>query len=917
MRKFYPWLLLLALPIYFIFQANNSGSPGGRTGSIGDGGQTCTGCHSGTAQLVTGWITTNIPTTGYTPGQTYTITVTGTHTGVVKFGFELTAENATGTKVGTFVITNSTQTKLVNQNKAVTHTAAGTTPSGNTKSWSVNWTAPNPGVGPVTFYAALNAANGNGTTSGDVIYRTLTTVNQAQAGVDITFRVDMSLVNVSPLGVHIAGNFQGWNPGSSPMVHVGNSIYEATFNLTPGFTAEYKFINGNAWGMEENVVGPCTTGPYNNRFLVVPPTSTVLPAVCFGSCNICNPPQVSITFQVDMSQQNISPQGVFIAGTFNGWNTTANPMNHIGNNIYALTLSLGSGDYHQYKFLNGPIWETVPTACAQNQNRFILVPSVSTTLDAVCFGSCNPCGPPPVPVQVTFQVDMSLQTVSPEGVHIAGGFQGWNPGSTLMTHVGNNIYSYTTTLPSGTYQEFKYINGTTWAQAENVPPPCGVNNNRWLIVPNQNTTLPVVCFGECGPCGPPPVPVLVTFSVDLANETVSPQGVHLAGSFQGWNPSSTPMTNLYDKVYQATVTILSGTYIEYKFINGNTFDGKESVPPDCGVPDGFGGYNRYFTVPDINIALPTVCFSSCNPCEPPLPDVEVTFRVDMSYQIVSPQGVHLAGTFQGWNPAATPMQHAGNNIYQVTLLLPQGSTHEYKFINGNTFAGAELVPPECSQNGNRYLTVPNQNLILPAVCFGSCEPCGPPPVNVQVTFRVDMSLEQVSPLGIHIAGSFQGWNPGSTNMTHTGNSIYSYTATLLSGSYVEYKFINGNAWGMDENVPAACANNNNRYLTVPSSDTVLMAVCFGQCVPCNQLGIPDPYNLEEMTFYPNPVHRTLHLIYPGEWVKLTIWSSDGREIFFTRTTRKYVDLALPAGKLYFVSMESSTGLKKIKKLLTE
>lgn len=158
----------------------------------------------------------------------------------------------------------------------------------------------------------------------------------------------MSQQSVSPLGVHVAGNFQGWNPSGTEMIDVGNSVYEVTFSLDPGFVAEYKFINGNAWGMEEAVSGPCVTGPNNNRFYEVPSTSTVLPAVCFGSCNVCNPPQVSITFQVDMSQQNISPQGIFLAGTFNGWNTTVNPMNLIGNDVYALTISLGAGDYHQF-----------------------------------------------------------------------------------------------------------------------------------------------------------------------------------------------------------------------------------------------------------------------------------------------------------------------------------------------------------------------------------------------------------------------------------------------------------------------------------------------------------------------------------------------------------------------------------------
>ncbi|NCC73054.1 MAG: hypothetical protein EOM06_06615, partial [Sphingobacteriia bacterium] len=333
--------------------------------------------------------------------------------------------------------------------------------------------------------------------------------------VSVTFKVDMSEQTVSPLGVHIAGSFQGWDPAATGMTHIGNSVYAVTISFTEGEYIEYKFINGNAWGMDETVPPGCAAN--NNRFLTVPAQNTTLEAVCFGSCTICNPGNVDITFQVDMSNETVSPLGIHIAGSFQGWNPGATPMTDIGNNIYAITVELEIGGFYEYKFINGNAWgmdETVPPQCAYGGNRFITVPDVPTTLDAVCFGSCNPCGPPPVDTEVIFRVDMSNEIISPNGVHIAGGFQGWNPGATLMTSSGNNIFTYTTVLPSGTYQEYKFINGTTWEESENVPDPCGVNNNRWLTVPVNDTILPAFCFGECDPCGPPPVQVDVTFSVD-------------------------------------------------------------------------------------------------------------------------------------------------------------------------------------------------------------------------------------------------------------------------------------------------------------------------------------------------------------------------------------------------------------------
>lgn len=184
MKLIYKLLPLLIIPMAIVFFASSSGSPGGKTGSPGDNGNNCTQCHSGTPQNASNWITTNIGSGGYVNGQTYTITASGTHPGVGKFGFELTAEDEDGNKVGTFAITNPAETKLTNGNKAVTHTSGGTTPSGNGKSWSVNYTVPQGITGDITFYAALNAANGNGGTSGDQIYLASHTVNQDVTGVD-------------------------------------------------------------------------------------------------------------------------------------------------------------------------------------------------------------------------------------------------------------------------------------------------------------------------------------------------------------------------------------------------------------------------------------------------------------------------------------------------------------------------------------------------------------------------------------------------------------------------------------------------------------------------------------------------------------------------------------------------------------
>ncbi|RLC24007.1 MAG: hypothetical protein DRH21_06150, partial [Deltaproteobacteria bacterium] len=156
-------------------------------------GSTCTACHSGTANPVEGWITSDIPATGYMPGETYSITATGSHEGVVKFGFEVTAEDNTDAKTGIFIVTNSTENKLTNGNNAITHQAGGTTPSGDMRTWTFDWTAPAESTGDVTFYGAFNATNGNGGTSGDVVYTSNYSVMEHAVGVNQIGQEDLEV----------------------------------------------------------------------------------------------------------------------------------------------------------------------------------------------------------------------------------------------------------------------------------------------------------------------------------------------------------------------------------------------------------------------------------------------------------------------------------------------------------------------------------------------------------------------------------------------------------------------------------------------------------------------------------------------------------------------------------------------------
>ena len=122
------------------------------------------------------------------------------------------------------------------------------------------------------------------------------------------------------------------------------------------------------------------------------------------------------------------------------------------------------------------------------------------------------------------------------------------------------------------------------------------------------------------------------------------------------------------------------------------------MPSDCGVDDGSGGYNRFLTIPGTNTTLDAVCFGSCVPCAG-TNFSDVTFVVDMTNETVSPEGVHIAGTFNGWSSDLTSLSDNGDGTWEYTGNFQEGINIEYKFINGITWdddEGSERLSVEIS-----------------------------------------------------------------------------------------------------------------------------------------------------------------------------------------------------------------------------
>lgn len=222
--------------------------------------------------------------------------------------------------------------------------------------------------------------------------------------------------------------------------------------------------------------------------------------------------------------------------------------------------------------------------------------------------------------QVKFSVDMTGQTISPNGVHVVGDFQAaaglgpdWDPSTAPLTKEGNtNIYSLVVSVPAFKKYEYRFVNGDQTYESEFVPDLSRVGynlvDNRWIFVDSTSTAvmdIGAITFGGNAPTGK----LLVRYKVNMGLEVISGNGTHLGTSYQS-NPFDASGNLLYSfepNVYEIINYVSAGTY-SYNFFNGNTTAASEIVVGTC-APNG----KRSFTIYN-DTTFETICFSSCAAC---------------------------------------------------------------------------------------------------------------------------------------------------------------------------------------------------------------------------------------------------------------------------------------------------------------
>ena len=106
----------------------------------------------------------------YVPGQVYYMQLhpTVTNGANTRYGFQTTSLDASGNMVGAFTITDATNTSA---QSLLSRNYIGHKNASSFNDWTYQWTAPATNIGKITFYYAVDAADGNGSESGDKIYK--------------------------------------------------------------------------------------------------------------------------------------------------------------------------------------------------------------------------------------------------------------------------------------------------------------------------------------------------------------------------------------------------------------------------------------------------------------------------------------------------------------------------------------------------------------------------------------------------------------------------------------------------------------------------------------------------------------------------------------------------------------------------
>ncbi|MDG2455935.1 MAG: T9SS type A sorting domain-containing protein [Bacteroidia bacterium] len=346
----------------------------------------CTSCHAGVLQT-TGTNYNNVDFTGsftgggYIPDSTYTLTLSYTHSGKTKFGYQLTCLNSSNTMGGSFAtISGNNKSSIITGSVAgatrqyMRQTSSGASGSG-AASWSFSWTAPSTNAGDVTIYAVVNSANSASGSSGDIIIAREFTIKPstllpvAAASTSNASLCQGGLIILNGSSTNSATSWNWSTPGGSP---TSTSTQNATvrYNFPGKYNAILTSTNAKGKSLPDTLVvtvlpapGPFVAGGATQKFCEgdsILLSSTVQSGASYAWNNGVSGTQLWVT----------EPGTYFVVAT--GTNTCSRPSNQISVSYNAKPNTKLTSNSSPY----------IDSACT---NSVLTLAAQSTSLDSFYF----------------------------------------------------------------------------------------------------------------------------------------------------------------------------------------------------------------------------------------------------------------------------------------------------------------------------------------------------------------------------------------------------------------------------------------------------------------------------------------------------------------------------------------------------
>jgi 1,4-alpha-glucan branching enzyme len=260
----------------------------------------------------------------------------------------------------------------------------------------------------------------------------------------------------------VAGSFNNWTAGKNVMTDLDeDGEYETTLQLAPG-EYQYKFvINGDQWIQDTEHEESSADDGFGGKNSVITVGGGAGQAVAAtGAATEATGEGVLFTYEGEA-------QTVNLAGEFNNWSTTADPMTQAADGVWQITKPLPAGD-HAYKFvINGTDWKEDPKAAQfvddgfGGKNSVVTVGGATASATAaVAVAGKGPDAPP----RFTEEGVLFTFPGPAKSVTLAGDFNGWSTTGDPMTRNEEGSWIIVKPLEPGTYGYKFFVDGKRWVQ---------------------------------------------------------------------------------------------------------------------------------------------------------------------------------------------------------------------------------------------------------------------------------------------------------------------------------------------------------------------------------------------------------------------------------------------------------------------